>query len=424
MSLGAFTSTLGAQTWNLQFSDEFNAAANTPPNPEVWAFDTGNHNGFGNHELEIYCAPGSDTPPCSAGAPNVYQDGAGNLVLRARRSNGVWTSGRIKTQGKKAFQYGRIEARMKWQPGHGFWPAFWMLGNNVETVGWPQSGEQDILEWVQKYGPTMTSSTMHGPGYSGDGGIGAEWTFAKDDRVDDGNYHTYGVVWSKDLIQMYRDNPARPYLTFTPASLPAGAAWVFNQPFFVLLNFAIGTTGFAGPTDATTPSFGVALVDYVRVYQPSATIKEGTWYSVANAGSGACLENTGASTATPAPLAQFACHGTPRSMAWQFTPTDSGYYTVTSRSEPLLWSSKGGPGAGPGEALVQLLPASVKACDEAATNQQWRPVALGDGTFRFVSRDNGSCLNVPGASTTEGVRLQQHLCNGTAAQAFFLTQQP
>ncbi len=160
----------------------------------------------------------------------------------------------MNTSGHETFQYGRIEARMKLQVGDGYWPAFWMLGNDIGTVQWPASGEQDIIEWVQGYGPNTTSSTVHGPGYSGGNGIGSQFTFPNGGRIDDGNYHTYGVVWTANQMQFYRDNPLQPFLTVTPANIPNGDQWVYNQPFFVLLNFAIGGGGFPGYTDASTPA--------------------------------------------------------------------------------------------------------------------------------------------------------------------------
>ena len=265
--------TLHAQHWQLQWADEFDGAANSAPSATDWSYETG-AGGWGNAELQTYCAAFSSKPPCSATQPNTYLDGHGHLVIQAIQNQGVWTSGRMVTKGKHAFQYGRIEARMKLPVGAGFWPAFWMLGSNIGTAHWPQAGEQDIMEWVQKYGPTTTSSTIHGPGYSGSHGIGSQFVFPDGGRVDDDGFHVYGVIWSEDKLQFYRDSPDTPYFTVTPADLPAGTAWVYNQPFYLLLNFAIGSGGFAGTTDATTPQTGTVLVDYVRVYQlvtPSTT---------------------------------------------------------------------------------------------------------------------------------------------------------
>ncbi len=260
------TGSASSQDWKLRWSDEFNAPVGTLPDPRNWSYDTGG-GGWGNGELEIYCAPTSTIAPCDATRPNAFQDGHGHLVLRAEQRAGVWSSARLKSTGKRQFQYGRIEARIKLQAAPGFWPAFWMLGSTIGTAGWPAAGEQDIMEWVQRYGPGSTSSTIHGPGYSGAHGLSRRFPFAAPGRIDDTGFHTYGVVWSENLLQFYRDDPARPFFTVKPSDLSGGATWVYNQPFFLLLNFAIGGGGFPGNTSTTTPLTGTVLVDYVRVYQ-------------------------------------------------------------------------------------------------------------------------------------------------------------
>jgi len=257
-----------AQNWTLVWSDEFNGPAGSAPSGADWNFVLGKNNA--NGELEFYCPPGNNNAPCSAANPNIFEDGNGNLVIRAIRTpSGTWTSGRMNTAGKHPFQYGRMEARMKLVPGAGFWPAFWMLGTNIGTVGWPTCGEQDIMEWVPQYTPTTTSSTDHGPGYSGGNGIGKRFTFPNGGRIDDASYHTYGVIWSQNKMEYYRDDPTQPFFTVTPASIPAGTQWVFNHPFYILLNFAIGG-GFPGPPNASSPSPADVLVDYVRVYVPGS----------------------------------------------------------------------------------------------------------------------------------------------------------
>jgi len=258
-----------AQTsWNLVWSDEFNGPAGSFPSSSDWNFMHGKNPA--NGELEFYCPPGDNGAPCSAANPNIFEDGNGNLVIRAIRTpSGTWTSGRMNTQGKHQFQYGRIEARMKLVPGAGFWPAFWMLGTNIGSVGWPTCGEQDIMEWVPKYTPTTTSSTDHGPGYSGGNGIGMHFTFPNGGRIDDAGYHTYGLIWSPNQLQYYRDDPTKPFFINTPARIPAGTQWVYNHPFFILLNFAVGG-GFPGPPNASSPSPADVLVDYVRVYVPGS----------------------------------------------------------------------------------------------------------------------------------------------------------
>ena len=189
------------------------------PRQRTGTYDTGN-SGFGNPEIETYCVPGSDKAPCRNSVSNAAMDGHGHLVIRAvRDADGTWTSARLKTQGLRQFRYGRIEARMKLPVGDGFWPAFWMLGANVDTAHWPECGELDIMEWVQKYGPAATSSTTHGPGYSGAAGPTKSFSFASGARADAG-FHTYGVVWTPESIQYYRDDPSNVFETLTPAQLP------------------------------------------------------------------------------------------------------------------------------------------------------------------------------------------------------------
>jgi beta-glucanase (GH16 family) len=290
-----------AQTWNLIWSDEFNGAAGTFPDTTKWNYDVGNNNGWGNGESEFYCVAGSNAAPCSAANPNVFMNGSGSLVIRARRdAAGTWTSTRMLTSGKFSVQYGRIEARMRLVAANGLWPAFWMLGTNIGSVGWPSCGEVDIMEWVDNYGPSVTSSTIHGPGYSGAGGIGVQTGFPSATRVDDPGYHIYGVIWSPNQIQFYRDTTTNITRTITPSNLPAGTTWAFNHPFFVLLNQAVGGNWFPGP-DSSTPAVNDVLVDYVRVYQagtapPPSTITlrasaNGTFVSADNAGASPLVAN-------------------------------------------------------------------------------------------------------------------------------------
>ena len=252
--------------WTQAWSDEFNGLAGSFPDPAIWTYDVGG-GGFGNAELEVYCAAGSNATPCSSATPNVFMDGNGNLVIRAIKTpSGTWTSTRMKTEGLQQFQYGRIEARIKLTVGDGLWPAFWMLGTNINSVGWPNCGESDIMEWVPQYTATTTSSTDHGPGYSGGSGIGARYIFPNNGQIDDPSYHTYGVVWSPYQMQFYRDDWTKPFLTVTPTFIPPGSQWVFNHPFFILLNQAIGGNFPKPGPDNSTPSPADMLVDYVRVF--------------------------------------------------------------------------------------------------------------------------------------------------------------
>jgi beta-glucanase (GH16 family) len=301
----ATASPVHAQTWNLIWSDEFNGAAGTFPDSAKWNYDVGNNGGWGNGESQFYCAAGSSTPPCSAANPNVFMNGSGSLVIRARRdAAGTWTSTRMLTRGKFSVQYGRIEARMRLVPASGLWPAFWMLGTNIGSVGWPSCGEIDIMEWVINYGPSVTSSALHGPGYSGGGNIGVQSGFPNGTRVDDPGFHIYGVIWAPNQIQFYRDTPTNITRTLTPANLPGGTTWAYNHPFFLLLNQAVGGNWFPGP-DGSTPAVNDVLVDYVRVYQSGAppppppaggtvgirASANNSFVSVSNAGAGPLVAN-------------------------------------------------------------------------------------------------------------------------------------
>lgn len=403
---------LHAQTWNLVWSDEFNAAAGTYPDTSKWAYDLGNNNGWGNGEVEYYCQPGSGAAPCSASQPNAYQDGNGNLVINARRdSSGQWTSARLNTRGKYQFQYGRVEARMKLPVGDGLWPAFWMLGANIGSVGWPQSGEQDIMEWVQSYGPNTTSSTTHGPGYSGGNGIGARYTFPNGGRVDDGNYHTYGVIWGPNSIQYYRDSPSNIFLTTTPSTIPAGTQWVYNNPFFILLNFAIGSGGFPGPTDSSTPSSANVLIDYVRVYQqgstPAPTNLNGVHTLTPGNAPGSRLDDFAASTATGNKIDIYTANGT-GAQNWNFSNNGvnpAGYYNLATEGAYCATASGTTDGS----------PVTLQPCN-GSLGQAWNAVQSGSTYILHPANNTSMCMDVQYSGTADGTIVQVWGCDNTAAQ--------
>ena len=270
-----------AQNWKEPvWSDEFNATVpGTPLDSTKWTYDVG-AGGWGNHELETYCAAGSSSPaPCDAKRPNAYQDGRGHLVIEAIRSSpepagaGEWTSARVKTLGLEDFEYGRMETCMALPVGAGVWPAFWMLGSHGE---WPASGEMDIMENVpanggRGLGPHVVQATIHGPDVSASAGkfsLYAKFTFPADGGVDDREppCHVYGAIWSPFMIQIYVDDWHKPFFIKTANQAPAGGRWVFNAPFYFLLNLAVGGD-WPGPPDAETPNPARMLMDYVRVYR-------------------------------------------------------------------------------------------------------------------------------------------------------------
>jgi beta-glucanase (GH16 family) len=243
--------------WALAWSDEFNGPNGSPPDPEKWAIETGG-GGWGNNELEYY----TDRPK------NVYQQD-GNLVITALeekyKADGVsrnYTSARLKTQGKFSQTFGRFEARMKIPRGQGIWPAFWMLGADIGEAGWPTCGEIDIMENIGKE-PGMVHGTIHGPGYSADHGIGAPFSLPAGQSFAD-DFHVFAVEWEPEAIRFYVDGHL--YATRTPADLPQGTKWVYDHPFFLLLNVAVGGY-WPGNPEASTSFPQTMLVDYVRVYR-------------------------------------------------------------------------------------------------------------------------------------------------------------
>jgi beta-glucanase (GH16 family) len=271
-----FAGRAAAQTWNQVWSDEFDGPVGTPIDAAKWKFDTGILKV--NNEVEYYCAPDTSAGGCNPAKPNAYIDGNGHLVIQAIKLNpsvapnsGSWTSARMITEGTEQFQYGRAEARMILPIGPGIWPAFWALGSNISSVGWPNSGEIDYKENVPAsggLGPTKISSTLHGSGYSGDKGLPKKYAFPSGDVT---GWHTYGAIWSPNMIQFYVDDSAKVFYVITASDVPAGQSWAFNHPFFLLMNLAVGGEGsWPGPADATTPTPAVMTADYVRIYKAAA----------------------------------------------------------------------------------------------------------------------------------------------------------
>jgi beta-glucanase (GH16 family) len=252
-----------ARGWMLVWSDEFDGPAGARPDPATWGYDVGDGSaiglpGWGNLERQWY----TDSPD------NAALDGAGNLVLTARETDGStdcyygpceFTSARLLTKGRLEVQYGRLEARIRVPGGTGLWPAFWMLGTSMDLAGWPASGEIDVMEFVGRR-PTEILGTLHGPGYSGSSGF----TRTVDLRAPVADEaHTVAIEWQPGRIVWLLDGA--PYLEATPADV-APNAWVFDQPFFLLLNIAVGGS-FGGPVAPETIFPASMSVDYVRLYR-------------------------------------------------------------------------------------------------------------------------------------------------------------
>jgi beta-glucanase (GH16 family) len=254
----------GTLVWSEEFVNT--TSANAQPNPLVWTYDTGN-SGFGNHELENYCAWGSTTTPCSTANPNVYVGTDGYLHIVARQpSTGVYTSARLKTQGLFSFQYGRLEVRAQAPEAQGFWPAVWLMGNNIATVNWPACGEMDVLERINvATTPDWNEGSIHGTGFTGSK-LGTVFNFPIGQTA--ASWHTYGMIWSPGSVAYYVDDPTNPYVTYTTASISglSGAVWPFDSGAnYILLNLAVGGD-WPGSPNVATPFPSEMLVDYVRIY--------------------------------------------------------------------------------------------------------------------------------------------------------------
>lgn len=237
--------------WQLIWNDEFSQANGTSPDSSKWGYDIGTGSGgWGNGELQYYTSRTNNV--------RIEND---QLVIEAKAENYLgssYTSARLLTQNKWSWTYGRMEARIKVPRTQGIWPAFWMLGTNIPSVGWPLCGEIDIMEHIGRE-PKKVYGTVHGPGYSGGGSIGGSYTFGPDVADD---FRVFAVEWQTNVIRWYVDGIL--YFTVTPASL-GGNTWVFNQPQFFLLNVAVGGA-WPGNPDGTTVLPQKMLVDYVRVY--------------------------------------------------------------------------------------------------------------------------------------------------------------
>jgi beta-glucanase (GH16 family) len=242
----------------LTWSDEFNGADGSTPDSTKWTYDIGG-DGWGNSELETY----------TNRAVNA-QIKSGDLVIIAQKetftgTDGItrdYTSARLKTQNLFAQAYGRFEARIKIPAGQGMWPAFWMLGNDIATTGWPKCGEIDIMENIGRE-PGMAHGSLHGPSSSAPTSDETSTITLPNNAKFADDFHVYAVEWDPTEVRFYVDS--NNYATFQKANWPANGTWVFDHPFFIVLNVAVGGS-WPGAPDGTTQFPQQMLVDYVRVY--------------------------------------------------------------------------------------------------------------------------------------------------------------
>ncbi|MDT0445853.1 family 16 glycosylhydrolase [Streptomyces sp. DSM 41886] len=367
------------------FEENFDGPAGSAVNGDRWQLEVGDN--VNNHELQYY------TP----GNANAALDGQGNLVITARRENpgnyACWygrceyTSARMNTAGRFTAQYGHVEARMKLPRGQGMWPAFWMLGNDIGSIGWPASGEIDVMENVG-FEPGTVHGTLHGPGYSGGESIGGAYTLPGGQAFADG-FHTFAVDWSPNAITWSVDGQV--YQTRTPADL-GGDPWVFNKPYFLILNLAVGGY-WPGNPDGSTVFPQQLVVDYVRV--TTGDSGGGRTGPIRGLG-GKCVDVAGAGTANGTPVQLYDCNG---SAAQNWTIGTDG----TIRALGKCLDIDGGTADGS--------PTQIWDC-HGGPNQQWVANAAHD----IVNPAADKCLDATGNSSANGTRLQLWTCTGAANQ--------
>ncbi|WP_442810928.1 ricin-type beta-trefoil lectin domain protein [Streptomyces sp. NBC_01217] len=369
------------------FSDDFNGPAGSAVDGGKWQIETGDN--VNNHERQYY----------TAGNSNAALDGQGNLVITARRDNPgnyqcwygrcEYTSARLNTAGKFTSTYGHVETRMKIPRGQGMWPAFWMLGDDIGNVGWPNSGEIDIMENVG-FEPGTVHGTLHGPGYSGSGGIGAGYSLPGGQAFADA-FHTFAVDWAPDSITWSVDGNV--YQRRTPADL-GGRSWVFNKPFFIILNLAVGGY-WPGDPDGNTTFPQQLVVDYVRVTTGDSG-SGGTGGTITGLG-GKCVDVAGASAANGTAVQLYDCNGT---AAQKWTVGSDGTIRALGKCLDVKDNSTADG------AQLQLWD-----CVGGA-NQRWGV----SGARDIVNVQADKCMDATGNSSANGTRLQIWTCSGTANQ--------
>ncbi|MYW14667.1 family 16 glycosylhydrolase [Streptomyces sp. SID2955] len=367
------------------FSDTFDGAAGSAVDGSKWTLETGDN--VNNHERQYY----------TSGTKNAALDGQGHLVITARKENPAgyqcwygscqYTSARLNTAGKFNAQYGHVEARMKIPRGQGMWPAFWMLGT---PVNWPDSGEIDVMENVG-FEPSTVHGTIHGPGYSGSGGIGAGYSLPNGQAFADA-FHTFAVDWAPDSITWSVDGNV--YQRRTPADL-GGKTWVFNKPFFLILNLAVGGY-WPGDPDGSTQFPQTLVVDSVSV-----TTSDSAAGVPIRGLAGKCVDVAGANPANGTAVQLYDCNGTG---AQTWTVGSDGTLRALGKCLDVV-----GNGTADGSA-VQLWDCT------GGPNQKW----VVSGAHDIVNPQANKCLDVTGNNSANGTRLQLWTCSGGANQKWTL----
>jgi len=370
------------------WQDEFNAPAGTAPDSSKWRHDIGGH-GWGNNERQYY----------TNSTRNAAHDGNGNMVITARREGGYnchygpceYTSARLLTAGTFTRAYGRFEARLKLPRTQGLWPAFWMLGDG--GAQWPNNGEIDIMENIGRE-PSNSYGTLHGPGYSAGTAISSRYTLPNGQQFADA-FHTFTIDWEPNVVTWYVDGIQ--FARKTPADLN-GNPWVFNHPFFMIMNVAVGGY-WPGYPDGSTVMPQTMTIDWVRV--SSLTSGGGTGGQITGL-AGKCVDVAGANPADGTSVQLYDCNGT---TAQQWTRPGDG--TIRALGKCLDVAN----GATADGTRVQI------ATCNGNPAQQWTYTAARD----LVNPQANKCLDVTGNNSANATPLQIWTCTGGPNQKWTLT---
>jgi beta-glucanase (GH16 family) len=382
---GASPAAIGGLTW----ADDFNGPAGSAPDASKWTRETGG-SGWGNNELEYY----------TNSTNNAAMDGAGNLVITARRENPAgsscwygacqYSSARMNSSGHFTQQYGRLEARLRLPRGQGIWPAFWALGSNIGSVGWPNSGEIDVMENIGRE-PSTVHGSLHGPGYSGGSPLTGTFTLGGGTFAD--AFHTFSADWGPGTVSFAVDGVT--YETHTSADTH-GNPWAFDHPFFLILNLAVGGN-FPGNPDGSSTYPQQYLIDYVHVFAWT-TGGGGTGATGPITGiGGKCLDVASSGTANGTPVQLWTCNGTG---AQRWTVSPDGSLRALGKCLDV-----------PGASIADGAKLQLWDCNGTGA-QRWRIEAARD----VVNVNANKCMDATGGSSADGTRAQTWTCTGVAGQ--------
>ncbi|WP_430122144.1 RICIN domain-containing protein [Paenibacillus solani] len=379
--------------YSLVWSDEFDG---TTINANNWVFEIGNGSGgWGNNELQYY----------TSRTDNARIEN-GNLVIEAKRESygGMnYTSARLKTQGKKSFKYGKIEARMKLPKGQGLWPAFWMLGADIGTVGWPRSGEIDIMEHVNNENNTHGYIHWDDNGHASYGG--------PSHSVDVTQYHNYSIEWTPSAIKWFVDG-----VQFWEANIAnnINSTEEFHKEHFLLLNMAVGGN-WPGSPNASTSFPAKMYVDYVRVYQdvanPPGDLVSGGTYKLINPNSGKALDVSGSGTTAGTNVQIWTDNGS-GAQKWTIYRNADGTYKLINMNSALALDVAGSGTANGTNVQVWT--------DFGNPAQTWNITRNADGTYKLINPNSGKALDVASSGTDNGTNVQIWVDNGSNAQKWNL----